>query len=372
MAKQKPDKLDKQSSPKDKKEAAPSWSATPIKPTKPVKPTREPRTIEDAAKNPKRVKKKDSEALNTPTAASLYDRTCKRGRISKDEAKKIDDFVKDNKTAREIAPILKRAVAQIEAYILKFYGISDEGPSQVGAEFLRHLRKSEHWKFLQQHYTKEELNYYETLYGKVMAQFHEDILPTEELQVLQALDAVILVNRHKKSRKSVEDRLTELNTLIEINKIEAEDNEALQEKILSWESQRQLLFSQANARTKDFTELTKKFDETIGKLKGTREQRIKNVESSRQSWTSLIKTLQDRKVREKEGRHMEMFRMATDKAEAGLREPHKYENGEVDQPLLSSEDVRVQSAEELAEEINSMDAPLLAEAQTNLTDEDSE
>ena len=94
-------------------------------------------------------------------------------------------------------------------------------------------------------------------------------------------------------------------------------------------------------RTKEYTELQKKRDEILEKLKATREQRIKNIESSKQSFVGLIRMLQDKRSQAKEGRLMELRKAAMHEAELKLREPHKYFNDEWDQPLLSSEDVRV-------------------------------
>lgn len=261
----------------------------------------------------------------------------KRGRISKAEDKQIANFLKDGISNEDIAKWLNRPVAQIEQHVKKFYGKGDDLPAKAveTAEFLRQLRDSSHWKFLREQYDGDELDYYEELYAQLMAQFKDDILPTEELQILQALDTVIMINRHKRSRKMVEDHIVELENKIQTS-VYGDPN------IATWESQKQALISQSNARTRDFTELAKKFDETIGKLKGTREQRIKNIESSKKSWTSLIKSLQERQIREQEGRRMELMKFATGVAAEKLQQPHKYINNEIDQPMLVPENILVE------------------------------
>lgn len=272
----------------------------------------------------------------------------KRGRLSKVENKQIAEFVKEGISDEEIARRMKRAVGQISTHTSRFYGRGEDLPAGAvrSAEFLRQLRNSAHWKFLKEQYSPDELSYYEGLYASLMAQFEDDILATEQLQILQAIDTVIMINRHKRSRKLVEDRILELEEKIRITKPSSAYDDQDRENILAWECQKQALISQANARTKDFTDLSKKFEETIGKLKGTREQRIKNIESSKYSWTALIKTMQDKKVRDREGRHMELVKFATDKAEEEMRQPHKYVNGVFDQPLLQPEHVLIDRAEE--------------------------
>jgi hypothetical protein len=268
--------------------------------------------------------------------------TFRRGKISKVEDRQIEQMIKDEVPLPEIALRTNRHLAQIRNYVRKFYGkgeADDRLPAKAveWAQFVREFRSRTDYKFLKEHYPPEELDYYEELYAKVMTQFKDDILPTEELQIFQAIDTVIFINRHKKARRAVEDQILELDRLINMEK----DGENDRQRLRDYEAQKQALIAQSNYRTKEFTELAKKFDDTIGKLKGTREQRIKNIESSKQSWTSLIKTLQDKNVREREGRTLELIKQATDKAAASLQQPYLYKNGEWDQPMLVPENILI-------------------------------
>ena len=53
-----------------------------------------------------------------------------------------------------------------------------------------------------------------------------------------------------------------------------------------------------------------------------------------------MKALEDEAERERQGRDIEIMKLAKDKAKDRLGEWHVYQNGEADQPLLTPENVR--------------------------------
>jgi hypothetical protein len=73
-------------------------------------------------------------------------------------------------------------------------------------------------------------------------------------------------------------------------------------------------------------------------LKGTREQRIKQIEDSKQTFASLVKHIAtDEAFRNKIGIDMEKMRLAMQNEKERLSEYHNYEDGTVDQPFLTPE-----------------------------------
>ena len=73
-------------------------------------------------------------------------------------------------------------------------------------------------------------------------------------------------------------------------------------------------------------------------LKGTREQRIKQIEDSKQTFASLIKQIvTDPTTRTKMGIDMEKMRLAAEAEKERLAQYHKYEDGIIDQPFLTPE-----------------------------------
>jgi hypothetical protein len=265
----------------------------------------------------------------------------KRGRISKAEDAEIAKLLEANAGVAEISLKLGRAPAQIADHVRKFYGQGENLSEEAGeaSRYIRELRTRTEWKIMKEHYTPEELSYFEEMFARVKHQFHENIQATEEIQIFAFVDTIIQINRHKKARKSAEDEILRLE--LEIADYVAEGRELHRDEIMN--AGNKLAQQRANSlsRTKEYEALQKKQEEILGKLKATREQRIKNIESSKQSFVGIIRMLQDKKIREKEGRHMALRKLATEQATVELSQPRKYINGEWDQPLLTSDNLSV-------------------------------
>ena len=76
-------------------------------------------------------------------------------------------------------------------------------------------------------------------------------------------------------------------------------------------------------------------------MKGTREQRIKRLEDSKQSFTAwVIHLMQNPEVIHKYGVEMEKMRLSMNKEEERLSQFHRYEDGQIDQPFLTPDTVQ--------------------------------
>jgi hypothetical protein len=79
----------------------------------------------------------------------------------------------------------------------------------------------------------------------------------------------------------------------------------------------------------------------LREMKGTREQRIKRLEDSKQSFTSWVASLiQNPEMIKKYGIEMEKMRLAMKNEQKRLSEFHKYEDGQVDQPFLTPDTIK--------------------------------
>lgn len=275
----------------------------------------------------------------------------KRGRLSRAEDKTIAKLIDEGFSNEQIASQMNRPVTQINVHVKKFYGRGENVSAKAPeiAEFTRLLRNSVHWNKLKEHYNKEDLEYYETIYASLISQFKDDVTAADDLQILQAVDGHMLINQHKKRSKAYNDRLLVIERDLAYMYMDLQhgDDPNLQSSINNLESQRQAISAQIQSGVKVFTELSKKFDDTVGKLKGTRDQRLKNAENSTQSWPALIKTLAEKKVRAKEGEYAAMVKFATDKKTTELQQPYKYINNEIDQPMLVPENVLIETSFEI-------------------------
>ena len=76
-------------------------------------------------------------------------------------------------------------------------------------------------------------------------------------------------------------------------------------------------------------------------LKATREQRIKRLEDSKQTFIGWVRNLMSNPdVRRQIGTDMEKMRLAMDAEKNRLSEYHKYEDGNLDQPFLTPDTVK--------------------------------
>ena len=88
-------------------------------------------------------------------------------------------------------------------------------------------------------------------------------------------------------------------------------------------------------------------------LKGTRDQRIKDIESSKDSFPGLLKKISsDPNFRKTMREDWMKVAIATEKKRIELTQPIEYEDGTVDSPLLRPEDFEETEEEKWGEKQN--------------------
>ena len=107
--------------------------------------------------------------------------------------------------------------------------------------------------------------------------------------------------------------------------------------------ERQIAVARAaqEALGRDYKDLQVKKSAMLKDLKATREQRIKRLEDSKQtfiSWVSNLMTNPD--IRQEIGTEMEKMRLSINKEKERLSEWHQYEDKLVDQPFLTPDTVK--------------------------------
>jgi hypothetical protein len=79
----------------------------------------------------------------------------------------------------------------------------------------------------------------------------------------------------------------------------------------------------------------------LREMKGTREQRIKRLEDSKQSFTSWVAQLMlNPDLIKQYGTEMEKMKAAMNKERDRLATYHTYEDGQIDQPFLTPDTVK--------------------------------
>ena len=258
----------------------------------------------------------------------------KKGRISKEEERIIARLI-DNMTVEDIAKKLDRDVESINNFMKRKFRVGVSG--EEAAAFS--LEDRPYYHELSGQFTDEELELFKYHWSRIISQFKDDVFPTEELQVVDVIKLELLMNRCLKSNK---DNITDMTVFEKMVKEErARDKEDRdQDYILNLERQIAALRASQESLNRDYRELQSKKASMLREMKGTREQRIKRLEDSKQSFVSWVAHLmQDPDTMKKYGIEMEKMRLAMKKEGERLSALHKYEDGTIDQPFLTPDTV---------------------------------
>lgn len=260
----------------------------------------------------------------------------KKGRISKTEERQISRLIHDM-APDDIAKKLDRDPESINNFIKKKFNVGTTNEEAAAYS----LENRPYWVELKCQFTDEELDLFKYHWSRIIAQFKDDVFPTEELQVVDVIKLEILMNRCLKSNKQNIDQISAYDAMIfEERKKEKESQDM--DYIINLERQNATLRASQESLDRNYRELQAKKSAMLREMKGTREQRIKRLEDSKQSFTSWVGSLiQDPELAKSYGIQMEKMKLAMKKEEERLATYHQYEDGTIDQPLLTPETVRI-------------------------------
>ena len=260
----------------------------------------------------------------------------KKGRFSREEQR----FIEQNCEAMpldKIAESLDRDASSVKNFIKTKLGkgISKQEKKLRGAEY--DLKSRPYWKDLSFQFSEEELEMFLYHWTEMISQFKDDVFHTEEMQVVDVIKLDILMNRTLKEQQKSMNDIGAMEILILTEKQKGRD-ERDRDYILNMERQIAVLRAAQESLGKDYKEMQSKKNTMLKELKGTREQRIKILEDSKETFAGWARALiQDREMRKEIGSNMEKMRLAMEKEKQRLSEYHKYEDGIIDQPFLTPE-----------------------------------
>ena len=259
----------------------------------------------------------------------------KRGRLSNDEARYITENAEDI-SIEEIAANLERDPTTIENFIKKNLKIGLSEFEQAAYD----LEDRPYWIELRQQFSQEELELFKYHWGRIISQFKDDVFPTEELQVVDVIKLELLMNRGLKQNKSNIDQITAFEELVRTERATDPDQQD-RDYILNLERQIASLRAAQESLNRDYRDLQTKESAMLKEMKGTREQRIKRLEDSKQSFVGWVTHLmQNPNLTQQYGLEMEKMRLAMEKEKGRLSNFHQYEDGQVDQPFLTPDTVK--------------------------------
>jgi len=265
--------------------------------------------------------------------------TKKRGQLSLEEEKYIRENI-EQQTVEDIASSLNRNPDPIKKYIESENSFPPKGEQHENEILKLKLRSKSFWQEVCKQFDKEtgELQYFENTWVNLVKQFREDVLPAEELQIKQFITIDILINRSMKERKRHIAETEKLQKQVDKEYDKPEDQRDIA-RLANMETQLSFARNSIASYTNEYTKLLSEQQKISKDLKATREQRIKRIEDGKSSWTGLIRMLEEEEIREKEGRQLEILKMATDKSRATLYDLHSYQDGQLDRPILNHESV---------------------------------
>ena len=254
--------------------------------------------------------------------------------ILDEEARYITQYA-DELSVEEIAANLDRDPNSIQTFIKKKLKKGLSTLEQAAYE----LEERPYWIELEQQFTADELTLFKYHWGRIISQFKDDVFPTEELQVVDVIKLELLMNRCLKSNKENIDQITAFEGLVATEKSVDPDQQD-RDYIINLERQIASLRAAQESLNRDYRDLQTKKSAMLKEMKGTREQRIKRLEDSKQTFTGWVAHLmQNPHLTEQYGNEMEKMRLAMEQEKNRLRAFHKYEDGLVDQPFLTPDTV---------------------------------
>ena len=259
----------------------------------------------------------------------------KKGRISKDEERIINRLA-PSMTPEDIAKKLDRDTTSVENFMKRKLkvGLTNEEAAAYS------LEDRPYWIELKSQFTDDELELFKYHWSRIISQFKDDVFPTEELQVVDVIKLEILMNRCLKGNKENIEQISTYERMIKDERARDKDQQD-HDYIINLERQVASLRASQESLNRDYRELQAKKSGMLREMKGTREQRIKRLEESKQSFISWVAAMmQDPERMKRYGIQMEKMKAAMSKEEERLSSFHKYDDGTVDQPFLTPDTVK--------------------------------
>ncbi len=264
------------------------------------------------------------------------------GRLTKAEETIIRDMALTS-SVEAIAAKISRKPASVQEWIdanipkEEIKAATEKAVTKIG------LKDSAAWKQLKNKMTSDELFYFEEKYLELMEQFRDEATATERTQMMFAVELEVLMDRNMQARRRALNDIEriEKDMVAFRKKVTSIDDwsEADKNWMMSMETNLQAAKAGEQSKTKEYVDLQDRHQKLMHALKATRDQRISRVADSKQSFLGLIKALQEEDVRERKAKQSELMRLATDEEYKKLSKPHKYLDGNQDQPILSADTI---------------------------------
>ena len=262
------------------------------------------------------------------------------GRLTREET----DFIKNNVDKfppEQIAKLLGRKTPVIKRHIEdhslgEAYKKYKERDTKTAKDVLRELKDKPFYGLLKHQLTTPEIRHFEDEWVRMIAQFNNDILASEEMELKELILVEVLRNRESIAEKVRLDFRISLEKELELERQQPhKDMERIREI-------NQILLqyrSESKEFIKTFTALCDRAERARKALNASRQDRVKSFEKSRIDFTAWLKTLDDNSQKIKAAREMEIMKLAQSKEKKRLQSNHKFANNEIAVPILNEDSV---------------------------------
>ena len=284
----------------------------------------------------------------------------KSGALTDEEKRTIEQMIGVS-TYAKIASSLNRKVDCVRKYCQRNGITKDKQSIKKSIQFK--AKHSHHFTVLKEQLTDDEFNFAIQVYNSMMDQFGNDILYSEEIQLIEYCVVTCLLNRalskekslniqieeQKKLRAELQRKKDEVLNSIKNDEDEDEDEEKegakydeedyYLDKIEQIDMRISELQSDLRDTKKDQISFIDRKEKITIAIHGSREQRAKELINTRQNFSDLMISMK------KNGEFRKAIGLEIEKMRLGIKEeyirltssPHIYSDNEEDFPILNTE-----------------------------------
>lgn len=239
----------------------------------------------------------------------------------------------------EIASLLNRSLVSVRDFIEKKLGLflTDKIKIEKHAEF--DLTSRPFWPDIKLQFNKAEQDLFLYHWSRYVGQFHNDVLPTEEIQILDLIKFDLLGSRSLRDQNAASEMLLRLEAEVTQLKNLPTDEQNV-DRIFNLERQIGTIRASKDTQSRDVKDYQDKKIKLYEKLKATRDQRFKEIEAKGEEFPEIVnRILKDPAYCDSLSMIMEKMRVAAEVEKKRLYELHSFGGGDIDPIILNSESV---------------------------------
>lgn len=288
----------------------------------------------------------------------------KKGALSDEEKRAIEQHIKFDSFSA-VAKKLNRNEATVRKWCQR-NGITKDRTSE-NKNLEEKKKRSPHFEELSNILTDREMDLAVKIYTELMRQFGSDILPSEEIQVIDFCVISASLNRALAKEKEIQkilDQQIALRELLEKEKPSFDEDDG--NLADDWMDKIDQIDLRISTLTDDLKETKKnqlsffdKKEKATNALGASRNNRAKDIAKSNENWSDFVVYLKTNvDFRTRLGLEIERARLSIKEEFIRLSQLHEYADGIVDYPVLNSDVV------EFEDKMNSTDDTLFEEEET--------